>query len=829
MPIRRSAVVASLAAAIVAGTSLFAADGPAKPKSAAKPATKPTTAKSGAPEKDYWTSGMDYGPFLMTSVSRPAAKKYSPKPLERANVPKFPVDPMTDLVAGKGLVVRLNSGKYIPMTVCYDLDTMSLLIWSNWGPPLDLTGTMLTNHKGVSQVTMPADARFTGTTGVAWGGGPDGRDFVDPRKDRVGPLPEDRVRLDRIHLAGEAVVLAYRVAGQPVLETVSHSSPTGVARTLRLEATDRPMTLAVTDVPPLGKFGKFACGKRFLKVDVLDDKVPYDSLVAGLAGDLAGVEFRHDEKAARVFIDIAPSPHPRVFEVVYEGCSEMKEADFAERRAPSDPKRLLDVNALPPSKPIITTGKPGSAPAKSGKKAADPAFVVDEVTLPFDNPSKSWLRLSGLDFFPDGRAAVCTINGDVWIASGLDEKLDKVTWTRFATGLYHPMGLAVVDGEVYVRSRDFLLRLKDVNHDGTADSYEVVTGEGVAHPSYHGFVFDLQADAAGNFYYARGGIGMDPNLAGHGLLTKVSKDGKTVTPLAGGLRAPNGLGVVGPGWITVSDNQGNWIPSSKVHLIDPAAAVSPGNPPFLGFLPHHHQPTMPKAPDRPFVWIPHKLDNSSGGQCQIPANAWGPYGGQWIHSSFGAACVTLLLPDDNTPAGQLPAQGAVVKLPLDFATGVMRPRFNPKDGQLYVAGVGGGWQTKGTADGGLYRVRFTGQPGLAPTRFALVPGGVRLTFAQPLDKTEATDVQNYAVEQWNYQWSEKYGSPDFSAKDPKKAGHDEVEVKAAELSADGKTVTLRLGTQVVVDQLRIQCNLKTAAGAELEQEVFTTVNQVPAK
>ena len=35
-------------------------------------------------------------------------------------------------------------------------------------------------------------------------------------------------------------------------------------------------------------------------------------------------------------------------------------------------------------------------------------------------------------------------------------------------------------------------------------------------------------------------------------------------------------------------------------------------------------------------------------------------------------------------------QGGVTKFPLHFPSGVMRGRFNPVDGQLYLAGLAGG-------------------------------------------------------------------------------------------------------------------------------------------
>ena len=36
--------------------------------------------------------------------------------------------------------------------------------------------------------------------------------------------------------------------------------------------------------------------------------------------------------------------------------------------------------------------------------------------------------VGGFDFFPDGRAAVCTFHGDVFIVSGLDRELDEASW-----------------------------------------------------------------------------------------------------------------------------------------------------------------------------------------------------------------------------------------------------------------------------------------------------------------------------------------------------------------------------------------------------------------
>ena len=61
-------------------------------------------------------------------------------------------------------------------------------------------------------------------------------------------------------------------------------------------------------------------------------------------------------------------------------------------------------------------------------------YVVDTLTAPDDNPWKSFIRFSGVDFFSNGDAALCSISGDVWVVSGIDDTLQNLRWRRYATG-----------------------------------------------------------------------------------------------------------------------------------------------------------------------------------------------------------------------------------------------------------------------------------------------------------------------------------------------------------------------------------------------------------
>jgi len=93
-----------------------------------------------------------------------------------------------------------------------------------------------------------------------------------------------------------------------------------------------------------------------------------------------------------------------------------------------------------------------------------------------------------------------------------------------------------------------------------------------------------------------------------------------------------------------------------------------------------------------------------------------------------------------------------------------------------------------------------------------------------LQKESAEDVQNYGLEQWNYLWSDKYGSPEFSAKEPSRQGRDPVELKRARLEADGRAVFLEIPDVKPVMQMKIQFRLKAADGAAVAHTIHNTIN-----
>jgi len=446
-------------------------------------------------------------------------------------------------------------------------------------------------------------------------------------------------------------------------------------------------------------------------------------------------------------------------------------------------------------------------------------YAVDTLTLPDANPWKSWLRTTALDFFSDGRVAVCTWSGDVWVCSGIDSALGRLSWKRFATGLYEPLGLRIVDDQIYALGRDQITRLHDLNGDGEADFYESFSNLGVTMASYHAFHYDLQTDREGNFYYIVGGNHVDPEVALHNCLLKVSKDGTSMESIATGFRATNGMSIGPNDEITCADNEGNWMPTSRLNWVRKGG--------FYGFVsdPAHTSAAHPAPkrgePEPPLCWIPKAQDNSSGGQVWVTSDKWGPLQGHLLHTSYGTSSLFHVLPQKVGDT----MQGGVVQFPLKFASGIMRGRFSAADGQLYVTGLRG-WTTTGVRDGALHRVRYTGKPLRTVLEMKASKGAIALTFSDPLDPETAGDPDSYAVQQWNYLYSEKYGSPDLSAADPKKKGRDAVDVKSAKLSPDGKTVTLEIPGLKPVMQLGIKMRVRSADGAAVPLELYATIHKV---
>ncbi len=707
--------------------------------------------------------------------------------------------------------------------------------------------------------------------------------WQDPRPEPFGPLPPGQARFQGFYVNGGKTILKWDIGGTEVLEMPGYETSKDFiyfTRNFSIPASRSTIEIAVR-----GLSRPVEDTNRDVSIPLFLAEGNSPSLIFAFGKNLPA-NSRWSPRGETLYVSI-PAPAERVECKIVVACEKPGAADGLVTEFST---KQIDLAVLTKGGParwpemVTTTGEVAFASGQSAisnQQSEIPAYVVDTIKLPDPNPWGAPMFVGGFDFFPDGRAAVCTFHGDVFVVSGLDAKLEQVTWKRFASGLYHALGLKIVNGEIFVTCRDGLWRLKDLNGDGECDFYEAFNHDVKVTRNFHEFVFDLQTDPAGNFYFIKagpvknGGRGFDPIMAHHGAMFRVSPDGGKFEVIATGFRAPNGIGVGPRGELTSGDNEGTWTPACKINWIKPGG--------FYGVVDLAHRAVPPTDYDRPLCWLPKRVDNSGGGQVWVPeGERWGPWGGKLLHLSYGQSSLygvlkeeirrDALLPrwrkgqageggrasrvpnqtEEVGRAGARPSeeaivQGGVVKFPLQFQSGIMRARFNPVDGQLYVAGLRG-WQTNGLKNGCFQRVRYTGAVPRMPIAMHVKKDGIELRFACSLDTQLAASPDSWHLEQWRYLWSAAYGSPElstvevgeapaepgrdgnpqFTKAQMSKAAHDPVTVKSVSIGTDDRTVFLEIPGLKPVMQMAIKYDLKTSDGQDLRGEVVSTIHALGA-
>jgi len=469
----------------------------------------------------------------------------------------------------------------------------------------------------------------------------------------------------------------------------------------------------------------------------------------------------------------------------------------AKRRVVITPKGKRPINVVPPTLEELNAGGGSTFPAKLNAPGTlgnpispDSSYVVDTLGIPFDNPYRSVMQLTGIAFEQDGSALVSTLAGDVWKVTGIDASLQNVTWKRFATGFNQPIGIHIDADGIFILDRGQITRLHDYNGDDEADFYENYANDFGGYDRSHSHTFGLHRTADGSFTFVQ-----------REDILRTGPDRKT-RQLAWGVR--NCMGVGGSGELAfVAPQEGTWTPASMI------IEVNEGE--FYG---------LPKRGDKnpniatPLCYIPRGLDNSTGGIVQVEGGRWGPLEGQFIGISYGSGSHYLILRDASGPR----PQGATVPLEGDFLAGTMRGAFNPKDGQLYLVGLDG-WGDYSTQDGCIHRVRYTGKAFRHPVGFQVYSNGIRIEFAEPVNTAGA----RVFAHQWNYEYANRYGSPEFSVEHPASLGHDLVRTREIVSLDGGRAIFIEIPTLEPVMQMHLRLHLKSVDGHAFATDLFPSI------
>ncbi|MEM7013195.1 MAG: PQQ-dependent sugar dehydrogenase [Verrucomicrobiota bacterium] len=463
-----------------------------------------------------------------------------------------------------------------------------------------------------------------------------------------------------------------------------------------------------------------------------------------------------------------------------------------------------------------------------------PNYTVSVVE---DPPSKfGTTQIDGLDFLPDGRMVVCLPSGEIFFFDP-----ESKEWHLFAEGLHNPLGLiAISNSELIVSQRPEVTRVRDTDGDGKADDFEVVSDEFGMSGNYHEFHFTPVRDKEGSIYFALGtgssGDGVRAIVRGkfdprgrpgrmhgstpyRGCVMKITPDGKTV-PWSYGHRTPNGLGFDLDGNLFVTDNQGDWVGTSKLFHVQEGrfyghATSLTWKEGFEG-VPLETEPAeLAKLRTRACILFPHgSMANSPTKVLPItPEAKLGPFTGQLLVGEMNKGRIMRVMLEEV--GGEL--QGACVPF-IDgkpLRGGCNRMAWAP-DGSLYIG------HTKHTWAGsqGISRVVWDGGVPFEGQNMNLTKTGFRFTFTQPVDAKIAAKKETWPFQRYYYQYHQSYGSPQMD-KAP-------VEIESIEISDDGKVVDLHLAELKAwyVHEVNI-AGLKSAEGTQLANSYFVyTLNRL---
>lgn len=468
---------------------------------------------------------------------------------------------------------------------------------------------------------------------------------------------------------------------------------------------------------------------------------------------------------------------------------------------------------------------PQIIPTKATLSSSPEAYVLDSIPLPVPNPWKRNVRLADIAFLNDqGDAAGVTFDGDVWLISGLKGDLENVTWKRFASGLHEPMSivaqpimLARTDVEsipktplqMFIFDRNGIWNLVDTNGDKECDRYEMFCNLFAQTAETREFPNSMKLGPDGALYISKGGQEGTTRGKHNGTVIKVAPDGKSFEVIGYGLRQPF-IGVhPETGLVTASDQQGHYVPSTPLHIIEKHR--------FYGHLPTvAEKEKYPEAIADPLTWIPHPVNPSGVTQTWLVGAKMGPINDELIHIGYNRPELFRVLTNSRFKK----PQAAVMSFWRDFDFPTLNAHMNPADGQLYVVGFQV-WGTIAPKLSGLARLRYTDKPRVLLKELTSTDKGVLLRFNAKLDAMLATDPASYSAERWNYKRTPEYGSPHLKLDGS--AGQEFMTASSAYLSEDGMSVLVGFpDMKGGVSQMRLGWGLKSADGLKAENTAYFT-------
>lgn len=451
---------------------------------------------------------------------------------------------------------------------------------------------------------------------------------------------------------------------------------------------------------------------------------------------------------------------------------------------------------------------------KTPLEAVHPSFTVAQARPDWFEP-----MVGGMDFFSDGRLALCAWDGkgSVYMLEGVQDRAPKDIGVKLiASGLGECLGLKVVDDQLFVMQKHELTQLVDNDGDGAIEEYRTISNQWRASANFHEFAFGLGYDKG--YFYATlataiepGGASTQPQIPDRGKAIKISRADGSVEFVAHGLRTPNGIGKGVDGEFFIADNQGDWLPASKILHLKPGAFYGSRSVNFAG--------TEGVPVTQPVVWLPQdEIGNSPSQPTYINQ---GDYAGQMLHGEVTHGGLKRVFAEKVN--GDY--QGAVFRFTQGLEAGINRVAWAPDGKTLYVGGVGnpGNWSHNGKAWYGLQKLSFNGKQAFEMLKVSARSNGMELEFTQPLELGRGITAAEYQVQQWYYLPTSSYGGDKKDLQD--------LKIVSVNISKDRKKVFLELEGMKPghVVYIRLAEPFSSASNQSLwSTEAWYTLNAIPA-
>ncbi len=517
----------------------------------------------------------------------------------------------------------------------------------------------------------------------------------------------------------------------------------------------------------------------------------------------------------------------------------------------ADGFEVLDSRNLRTEIDITRVTSPGYKRVEGARRPGDmapltgihPGWDLSTIRPPGYEP-----KVGAMTFLPDGRLVIGTfdpLQRDEVALPDIESKepdalfaiehadaadASEINVTRIAGGLYEPLGLCVVDGELYVAHRRAVERLLDLDGDGFFETHETI-GEGWEGWNYHQFSMGL-IHRDGKLYTALSTAMAPPDWEGmlhnaapngplRGCLIEIDIATGDTRAVLGGLRTPNGLGWTEDGSMIYLDNQGTWMPANVLAELEPWRFYGHHNwtqfVPKLGdrFPQGGHASALsayPRTP--PAVWLPQNEVSNSPTQPLLIER--GPFEGQLLVGELTAGGIRRVALERVN--GQL--QGALFRFTQGLESGVNRMAWGP-DGSLYVGGIGAGgnWNWRNTQFG-LQRLTPNGTVAFEMQTVRATPNGFEIEFTKPVDPDWLADATNYAVRSWTYEPTAEYGGPKIDERTHA--------VNGARAADDGRLVSIDLDGFESGRCYHVRTDPVSAGGERIwSTEVWYTLNMIP--